>query len=80
MTDDSLFAFAGLWERWRDPAGFIETFTIAPLPNPIRWLLIFLINMPVILNPEDYDPVVRSRHDRCNGRWGISALSRSIPD
>src|SRR5271166_2598471 len=27
MADDALFAFAGLWERWRDPAGeSIETF------------------------------------------------------
>ena len=29
MIDDSIFAFAGLWERWRDPAGeVIETCTI----------------------------------------------------
>src|SRR6266704_1987660 len=29
MVDDSVFAFAGLWERWRDPAGeVIETCTI----------------------------------------------------
>jgi hypothetical protein len=29
MIDDSVFAFAGLWEHWRDPAGeFVETCTI----------------------------------------------------
>jgi putative SOS response-associated peptidase YedK len=55
MTDDSLFAFAGLWERWRDPAGkFIETCTI--LTTKPNSLVADVHNrMPVILNPEDYD-------------------------
>jgi len=38
LADDMLFAFAGLWERWRDPAGeFIETFTILTT-SQTRWL------------------------------------------
>jgi len=60
MKDDGLFAFAGLWERWRDPAERspdalpIETLTILttaanPLVAPIH------DRMPVILRPEDYD-------------------------
>ncbi|HZL37421.1 MAG TPA: SOS response-associated peptidase [Tepidisphaeraceae bacterium] len=55
MKDDSLFAFAGLWERWRpaDDAEPIDTFTIlttrpnelsAPIHN----------RMPVILHRHDY--------------------------
>ena len=55
MTDDSLFAFAGLWERWRDSAGeFIETCTILTTkPNSLDADV--HDRMPAILNPEDYD-------------------------
>ena len=55
MIDGSVFAFAGLWERWRDPAGeFIETFTILTTkPNS----LVSGVHgrMPVILKPDDYE-------------------------
>jgi putative SOS response-associated peptidase YedK len=55
MLDGEPFAFAGLWERWKDPASgeTVRSFTIitttpnalcAPVHN----------RMPVILNPEDY--------------------------
>jgi putative SOS response-associated peptidase YedK len=55
MVDGSLFAFAGLWERWRDPASseVVRTFTIittepnelaAPIHN----------RMPAIIGPADY--------------------------
>ena len=55
MADDSVFAFAGLWERWRDPAGeFIETCTILTTkPNPL--VADVRDRMPAILKPEDYD-------------------------
>jgi len=55
MTDDSLFAFAGLWERWRDPAGeFIETCTILTT-KPNSLVADVHDRMPAILKPEDYD-------------------------
>jgi putative SOS response-associated peptidase YedK len=55
MVDDSVFAFAGLWERWRDPAGeFIETFTILTT-RPNSLVADVHERMPAILNPEDYD-------------------------
>jgi putative SOS response-associated peptidase YedK len=55
MTDDSLFAFAGLWERWRDPAcEFVETCTIITT-KPNTLVADVHDRMPVILKPEDYD-------------------------
>jgi putative SOS response-associated peptidase YedK len=34
MADNSLFAFAGLWERWKDPANgeTVRTFTVITCP------------------------------------------------
>jgi putative SOS response-associated peptidase YedK len=55
MADDALFAFAGLWERWRDPAcEFIETFTILTT-RPNSLVADVHDRMPAILKPEDYD-------------------------
>src|SRR3984957_20319095 len=54
-VDDSVFAFAGLWERWRDAAGeFIETSTIlTTTPNSL--VADVHDRMPAILNLDDYD-------------------------
>jgi putative SOS response-associated peptidase YedK len=56
MKDDSSFAFAGLWERWKPPdgRGAVDTFTIlttAPneLTAPIH------NRMPFILQERDYE-------------------------
>jgi putative SOS response-associated peptidase YedK len=50
-----LFAFAGLWDRWRGPAGETrETFTIITT-EPNELLRPVHNRMPVILAPEDYD-------------------------
>jgi putative SOS response-associated peptidase YedK len=55
MKDDGLFAFAGLWDRWRDPEGNpIESCTI--LTTEANALLKGIHGrMPVILSPDDYD-------------------------
>jgi SOS response associated peptidase (SRAP) len=55
MRDDSLFAFAGIWDRWRDAnANLIETFSI--LTTTSNSLLAEVHDrMPVILEPEDYE-------------------------
>ncbi len=56
MQDDSAFAFAGLWERWRDPAdkSVVETFSILTTePNPL--VADVHDRMPAILNPDAYD-------------------------
>jgi putative SOS response-associated peptidase YedK len=48
VNDGELFAFAGLWERWKDPSGtWIKTCSIlTTTPND---------RMPVILNPDGYE-------------------------
>jgi putative SOS response-associated peptidase YedK len=50
-----LFAFAGLWEGWKDPSGtWIQTCTIlTTTPNAVT--LAVHDRMPVILAPSDYD-------------------------
>jgi putative SOS response-associated peptidase YedK len=55
LQDDSLFAFAGLWDRWRDARGKeLESCSIlTTAPNSL--LADVHDRMPVILNPEHYD-------------------------
>jgi putative SOS response-associated peptidase YedK len=55
MIDDGLFAFAGLWDRWKDPGGkVIESCTILTTEaNPL--LKDIHDRMPVVLSPDDYD-------------------------
>lgn len=55
MKDDGLFAFAGLWDRWKDPEDkLIESCAILTTDaNPL--LKDIHDRMPVILSPEDYD-------------------------
>ncbi len=56
MKDGSPYAFAGLWERWRDPATkkVLETYTIITT-DPNELLEPLHNRMPVILQPKDYD-------------------------
>ena len=54
MHDDSLFAFAGLWDRWIDSAGAaIESCSILTTANSV--LASIHDRMPVILPKEKYD-------------------------
>jgi putative SOS response-associated peptidase YedK len=55
MRDDSLFAFAGIWDRWKNPLGeVIETCSIlTTTPNAL--LADVHDRMPVILPLEQYD-------------------------
>jgi putative SOS response-associated peptidase YedK len=55
VNDGELFAFAGLWDRWKDPSGqwvkscSILTTTPNAVTSPVH------DRMPVILAPVDYD-------------------------
>ena len=55
LQDESIFAFAGLWDRWRDPHGnAIESCSILTT-SPNDLLAGVHDRMPVILPPDDYD-------------------------
>src|SRR2546422_732558 len=55
LTNDSPFAFAGLWDRWRDRNNeAIETCTILTT-KPNSLVADVHDRMPVMLRPEDYD-------------------------
>src|SRR5215472_4232215 len=55
VNEGQLFAFAGLWEGWKDPSGtWIKTCTIlTTTPNAVTSAV--HDRMPVILDPSDYD-------------------------
>ena len=55
VNDGELFAFAGLWDGWRDPSGqWIKSCSIlTTTPNAVT--LPVHDRMPVILNRDDYD-------------------------
>ena len=55
VRDGELFAFAGLWERWKDPAGkWVKSCAIlTTTPNAVTAAV--HDRMPVILNPDSYD-------------------------
>jgi putative SOS response-associated peptidase YedK len=56
MNDESIFAFAGLWERWKDKTSTntLETFTVITT-DPNELMEKIHTRMPVILKPRDYD-------------------------
>jgi putative SOS response-associated peptidase YedK len=56
MRDGSPFAFAGLWDAWKDPVGdsWLQSFTIVTTkPNELTSQV--HNRMPVILHPDDYE-------------------------
>lgn len=55
MIDGSLFAFAGIWDRWKSPSGeLVESCSIlTTTPNSL--LADIHDRMPVILKDDDYD-------------------------
>lgn len=55
VNDRALFAFAGLWDRWKDPTGqWIRSCSIlTTTPNAVTSAI--HDRMPVILDPADYD-------------------------
>jgi putative SOS response-associated peptidase YedK len=74
LADGSMFAFAGLWERWRNPATdeWIESCCIVTCePNELTSK--FHDRMPVIVATEDYDTWLTGTPDQA------SPLLKSYP-
>jgi putative SOS response-associated peptidase YedK len=60
MKDGSPYAFAALWDRWRDPATKEPLETLTVITTDPNELVEPLHNrMPVILRPKDYDRWLR---------------------
>src|SRR5580704_8879315 len=55
ILDGKLFAFAGLWDRWKDPSGnWVKSCSIlTTTPNAV--IAAVHDRMPVILDPDSYD-------------------------
>jgi len=55
VNNGEVFAFAGLWERWKDPSGnWIKSCSIlTTTPNAVTGAV--HDRMPVILYPDNYD-------------------------
>jgi putative SOS response-associated peptidase YedK len=55
MQDDALFAFAGLWDAWKEPDGqWLQSYSL--ITTEANELASEVIDrMPVILHPKDYD-------------------------
>lgn len=56
LTNGDIFAFAGLWDRWKDriTGSVLETYTIITT-DPNELVQPLHDRMPVILSPSDYD-------------------------
>ena len=56
MRDDQPFAFAGLWDAWKDPANgeWLQTFAVITT-DPNELTAEVHNRMPVIVHPQDYD-------------------------
>ncbi len=55
MADDSIFAFAGLWETWKNPAGQLVETCVIITTTPNALLADIHDRMPVILPDDVYD-------------------------
>lgn len=55
LRSTEMFAFAGLWDRWRTPEGEIIESCCIVTCEANRLAALFHNRMPVIIAPEDYD-------------------------
>jgi len=64
LRSNEMFAFAGLWDRWRTPEGeTIESCCVVTC-EPNRLAALFHDRMPVIIAPADYDKWLFGKPDQ----------------
>jgi len=75
-----LFAFAGIWDRWKDEGGtWLETCSIlTTTPNAVTSAV--HDRMPVILDPDCYEPVARSGDEGCGFGVRTAKALRCLDD
>jgi putative SOS response-associated peptidase YedK len=80
VNEGELFAFAGLWETWKDPGGkMLETCSIlTTTPNAVTSAV--HDRMPVILDPDNYDLWLDPGCDECGCGVGLAETFRCPND
>lgn len=77
-NNEGLFAFAGIWEGWKDHKGITwHTYSIITT-EPNKEMANIHNRMPVILHQDDESPWLSSEYD--NDRGAIEALLRPYED
>lgn len=77
LADDSIFAFAGIWDRWKNPKGeSVETCSIITT-SPNSLLANIHDRMPVILKRESYDIWLDPGLKKADGLLGLLQPYRS---
>jgi putative SOS response-associated peptidase YedK len=73
MADDRPFAFAGLWDRWKDPVGnWLESFALVTT-EPNELVSTIHDRLALILKPKDYDRWLTT-DDREDPRFPLDLL------
>src|SRR6266849_2041745 len=67
-----ILAFAGLWDRWRDPASGEEVLSCTIIVSKAsQWMMPFHDRMPVLLVAKDFDAWLDGTQARGNPRSGV---------
>jgi putative SOS response-associated peptidase YedK len=67
MKDDSLFAFAGIWDRWKSPHGAVIESCAILTTSPNQLLRDMHDRMPLILRGEQYRQWLATPPSDCGG-------------
>ena len=77
LTDDRLFSFGGIWDRWKDhnTGQVIESFAMITC-DPNATMEAFHDRTPLIVDPQDYDRWLDARYRMGSCRWQHRRIRR----
>lgn len=75
LPDGGAFAFAGIWEKWKNPAGDTITSCALITREPFREVAPVHNRSPVILAPEAYADWLNCNHSNDSGDIGVKDYS-----